>query len=111
MKKLNCWEYMKCERQHGGSKAGELGICPVTSNKELDGAHGGIAAGRACWAVVGSFCRGRVQGTYAEKLKDCTKCDFMVLVKREEELTPLGFSTTRNEIEKAHKKNKGRRKP
>ncbi len=106
MKKLNCWEFMQCERQPGGRKARELGICPVTINEELDGAHGGIAAGRACWAVVGSFCGGRIQGTYAEKLKDCTRCDFMVLVRREEELTSLGFSTTRRDIEKAHKKKK-----
>lgn len=111
MKKLNCWEFMKCERHHGGSKAGELGICPVTIDEEMDGAHGGIAAGRACWAVVGSFCGGKIQGTYAQKLKDCTKCDFMALVKREEELTPLGFSSTLNEIEKARKKSKGRRRP
>jgi hypothetical protein len=55
---------------------------------------------------VGSFCGGKIQGTYAEKLKDCRKCGFMALVKREEELTPLGFSTMRHEIEKAHKKNK-----
>ncbi len=107
MKKLNCWEYMRCERQPGGRKAGELGICPVTVNEELDGAHGGIAAGRACWAVVGSFCGGKIQGTYAEKLKDCTKCEFMALVKSEEELTPLGFSVQRHEIKKTRKKKKG----
>ncbi len=106
MKKLNCWEFMHCERQPGGRKAGELGICPVTVNEELDGAHGGIAAGRACWAVVGSFCGGKIQGTYAEKLKDCTKCEFMALVKSEEELTPLGFSIQRHEIKKTHKKKK-----
>jgi hypothetical protein len=101
---------MQCERQPGGKKVGELGICPVTINEELDGAHGGIAAGRACWAVVGSFCGGKVQGTYAEKLKDCTKCAFMALVKREEELTSLGFSITRHDIEIAHEKAKRRRR-
>ena len=99
MKKMNCWEFMNCERQPGGAKAGELGICPVTVDEELDGAHGGIAAGRSCWAVVGSFCGGKIQGTYAQKLKDCTKCAFMALVKSEESLTPLGFSLTRREIE------------
>ncbi len=104
MKKLNCWEFMRCERQPGGKKAEELGVCPVTINEELDGAHGGIAAGRACWAIVGSFCGGKIQGTYAEKLKDCTKCDFMARVKREEELTDLGFSITRHEIEARTKK-------
>jgi hypothetical protein len=78
----------------------------VTTNEELDGAHGGIGAGRACWAVVGTLCGGKVQGTYAMKLQDCRKCAFMTLVKKEEELTPLGFSTTRHEIEKAYKKKK-----
>ncbi len=107
MKKLNCWEFMQCGRQPGGDKAEKLGICPVTINKELDSAHGGIAAGRACWAVVGSFCGGKIQGTYAEKLKDCSKCKFMALVKREEELNPLGFSIMRHEIE-SRTKNKRR---
>lgn len=106
MKKLNCWEFTHCGRQPGGDKAGELGICPVTIDEELSGVYGGIGAGRACWAVVGSFCGGKIQGTYAEKLKDCTKCAFMVLVRKEEELTPLGFSTKRNEIENSHKKKK-----
>ncbi len=66
----------------------------------------GIGAGRACWAVVGSFCGGKIQGTHAEKLKDCTKCEFMALVKSEEELTPLGFSIQRHEIRKTYKKKK-----
>ena len=104
LKKLNCWEFMNCERQPGGQKEKELGTCPVAITKELDGAHGGSGAGRACWAVVGSFCGGKIQGTYAQKLKDCSKCDFMALVKREEELTPLGFSSMRYDIEKARKK-------
>ena len=106
MKKLNCWEFMNCERQPGGQKEKELGTCPVAIAEELDGAHGGIGAGRACWAVVGSFCGGKIQGTYAAKLKDCSKCDFMALVKREEALNPLGFSIMRHDIEKARKKSK-----
>jgi hypothetical protein len=106
VKKRNCWEYMKCERQPGGQKVKELGTCPVTVTAELDGAHGGIGAGRACWAVVGTFCGGKIQGTYAEKLKDCIQCDFMALVKREEALTPLGFSSMRQDIEQARKKSK-----
>ena len=104
MKKLNCWEFMQCGRQPGGDKVSELGTCPVTTNDELDGAHGGIGAGRACWAVVGSLCGGKIQGTYAMKLKDCKKCAFMALVEKEEDLTPLGFSTMRHDIEKKHKK-------
>lgn len=93
--KHNCWEYKKCGRQPGGHKVPELGVCPVTTNQELNGAHGGTGAGRACWAVAGSLCGGNVQGTYAQKLSACWRCDFMNIVKKDEEPTPVGFSTTR----------------
>ncbi len=101
---------MHCERQPGGAKVEELGICPVTVHEGLNGAHGGIAAGRACWLVVGSFCGGRIQGTFAEKYKDCTKCAFMTLVQKEESLTVLGFSLTMDEIKKGYKENTGSNK-
>jgi hypothetical protein len=106
MKKKNCWEYMQCERQPGGARAKELGICPVTIDEELDGAHEGIGAGRVCWAVVGTFCGGKVQGTYAEKLKDCARCDFMLLVRQEESLSPLGFKEMRRDIETTYRRKK-----
>ena len=92
--KLNCWEHKKCGRQPGGSRAAELGICPVTTHRDLTGAHGGTNAGRACWAVAGSLCGGKIQGTYAQKLSNCWRCDFMNKVKQEEEPTPFGFSAT-----------------
>lgn len=104
MGKLNCWEHKKCGRQPGGHKATELGICPATVNRELHGAHGGQAAGRACWAVAGSLCGGKVQGSYAQKLLNCWKCDFMNTVKQEEEPTPVGFSHTRLGMERALEK-------
>ena len=31
--------------------------------------------GRICWAVAGTFCEGKVQGTFAQKYADCRKCD------------------------------------
>ena len=104
MKKINCWEFMRCGRQPGGEKVHELGVCPVTTNEELDGAHGGLGAGRACWAVVGSLCGGRIQGTYAEKLQDCRKCEFMQRVRREESLSPLGFAEARQDIRKPERR-------
>ena len=36
MKKVNCWEFKRCERTPGGKKEEELGICPVTMEKRLD---------------------------------------------------------------------------
>jgi hypothetical protein len=104
MPKQNCWDFKKCGRQPGGSKVADLGVCPATVNQELEGAHGGKAAGRACWVIVGSLCGGKVQGTYAKKLLNCWRCDFMNLVKKEEEPLQYGFSHTRLGMEKALEK-------
>jgi hypothetical protein len=102
--KLNCWEFKKCGRQPGGHKAAELGIYPVTTYQGLNGAHGGKNAGRACWVVAGSLCGGKIQGTFAQKLHNCWRCDFMNTVKKDEDPTPLGFSHTRLGMEKAIEK-------
>jgi hypothetical protein len=83
-KKLNCWEIKGCERQPGGKKAAELGICPAAVEKKLDGLHGGKNAGRACWLVAGTMCSGKVQGTFAQKYGNCEKCDFFEAVREEE---------------------------
>jgi hypothetical protein len=104
MKKLNCWEYKKCGRQLGGHKAAELGVCPVTTLQTLHGVHGGENAGRACWAIAGSLCGGKIQGTFAQKLHNCWRCEFMNLVKKEEEPETLGFSHTRLGMEKSLEK-------
>ena len=106
MPKVNCWEHKKCGRQPGGNKAEELGICPVTTYQSLNGAHGGTNAGRACWVIAGSLCGGKIQGTYAMKLLNCWRCDFMNAVKKEEEPADFGFSHTRlgldRTLEKLH---------
>ncbi len=102
--KVNCWEHKKCGRQPGGEKVAQLGVCPVTTFTELNGAHGGKNAGRACWAIAGSLCGGKIQGTYAQKLNNCWRCDFMNSVKREEEPTQMGFSATRLGMERSLEK-------
>ncbi len=84
MAKLNCWEFKKCGRQPGGPKAAELGICPATVEERLDGVHGGTNAGRACWVVAGTLCKGVAQGTFAQKYRNCKLCDFYEFVKKEE---------------------------
>lgn len=81
---LNCWEFKKCGREVGGDKAFELGVCPASINTMLEGVHNGISAGRACWAVAGTLCGGEVQGSFAQKYRDCGLCDFYNLVREEE---------------------------
>ncbi len=55
-----CWEFMKCGRNINSEQR-----CPAYPY-----------FGRACWAVAGTLCEGKVQGTFAQKLNDCHKCDF-----------------------------------
>lgn len=82
--KLNCWEVMNCGRQPGGHHIHDLGICPVPQEERLDGVHDGTNAGRSCWVVAGSLCGGNIQGSFAEKFRNCEKCDFYQQVKDEE---------------------------
>lgn len=84
MPKLNCWQFKKCGRETGGGKAVELGVCPATTTRQLDGVHDGENAGRSCWIVAGTFCGGQVQGTFAKKFQNCEQCEFYQSVKKEE---------------------------
>ncbi|MCP3676737.1 MAG: response regulator, partial [Deltaproteobacteria bacterium] len=52
---LRCWEEKGCDKVD----------CP--SYKLMDNLR--------CWETAGTFCRGEVQGTYAHKLEDCSKCE------------------------------------
>ena len=91
--KENCWDYKKCGREPGGSKAGELGVCSAATETELHGVHGGSKAGRTCWVVAGTLCGGEVQGTFANKFQACEKCDFYLKV-RNEEFPDFEYSST-----------------
>ncbi|MEJ2684994.1 MAG: hypothetical protein P8Z71_11440 [Candidatus Sulfobium sp.] len=84
LSKLNCWEFKGCGRQPGGIHESDLGSCPVTMEKNLDGVHDGLAAGRACWVVAGTLCRGKVQGTFAQEVTQCEACDFYRKIRSEE---------------------------
>jgi two-component system NtrC family sensor kinase len=58
--KIKCWEYMRCGRDKDATIK-----CPAYPN-----------FGRICWVVAGTFCEGKVQGTFAQKYEDCRKCEF-----------------------------------
>ena len=62
---INCWEYKGCGREKGGAKERELGPCAAYPNH-----------GRDCWLLAGTLCGGRVQGSNAEKMGNCTQCKF-----------------------------------
>ncbi len=74
--RINCWDFFECGREPNGKKSKELGICPATASLELDGVNDGINGGRSCWAIAGTLCDGEIQGSYAQKIGNCLKCDF-----------------------------------
>ena len=86
MIKMNCWEFMKCQRQPGGEKVDELGVCPASFEPRTEGMNSGKMGGRACWAITGTFCEGRIQGSFASKMLECLDCEFYRSVTHEEGL-------------------------
>jgi two-component system, NtrC family, sensor kinase len=66
--KINCWEFMKCGREKETAMK-----CPAFPH-----------FGRICWAVAGTLCEGRVQGTFALKYEDCMKCEYYRKVRDKE---------------------------
>lgn len=91
MIKLNCWEFKKCGREPGGEQVKELGVCPAAVESRTNGVNNGSNGGRACWAITGTFCGGKVQGTHAVKMCNCLNCDFYQAVQNEER---PGFKTS-----------------
>jgi len=80
---------MKCGREPGGEKADKLGVCPAAADPTFDGFNLGSNAGRICWLVAGTFCKGEVQGTFAEKRVSCKSCDFYKQIHADEGTTNL----------------------
>ena len=83
-KRSNCWEYYNCGRESEGENVFDLGVCPAASDKSYDGINSGKCGGRFCWSIAGTFCEGKVQGSYAEKQTSCQDCDFFNIVLAEE---------------------------
>ena len=84
MANLNCWQVKACGREPGGRNERELGACPASTERRLDGVHGGTNGGRACWLIAGTLCKGEVQGTHAKKISTCKDCEFAKQVFKEE---------------------------
>lgn len=77
----NCWEVMKCGREHGGTMSGEMGECVASSSVKANGLHNGLNGGRVCWALAGTFCGGKPSGTFAAKMESCEHCSFYKMVR------------------------------
>ncbi len=80
----NCWEVMGCGREPGGAQAQVRGVCPASVDRSSHGINRGVNAGRYCWRIAGTYCRGERQGTFAQKAEGCGKCRFFQSVRDEE---------------------------
>lgn len=80
-KKENCWDVMKCGRGPGNGGP----VCPAATEQRLDGVHGGVNGGRACWVVAGTMCEGLPpSGRFAQRMESCIGCVFYRKVRAEE---------------------------
>ncbi len=66
LKNVPCWEHMQC-----GRDVNEEIKCPAYPH-----------FGQVCWAVAGTHCSGKIQGTFAQKIDDCRNCKFYKKVKK-----------------------------
>jgi hypothetical protein len=82
--KANCWEVKNCGRGPGGVKVAEMGVCPAARDITSNGLNQGKNGGRICWAVAGTFCGGKVQGSFTDKQLTCMNCDVFKRIKQEE---------------------------
>lgn len=84
LERLNCWEVRQCGREIGGKESWDMGVCPAALEASLEGINGGRNGGRICWAIGGTFCEGKIQGTYAQKQITCLTCSVFKQVQEEE---------------------------
>jgi len=90
-RKINCWEFVGCGRELGGENVHKSGICRSSLDTSKNGINGGKNGGRICWAVSGTFCGDRMDGSYSKKILSCSSCYFYHKVREIEgnEFIPL----------------------
>jgi anti-anti-sigma regulatory factor len=76
---MNCWEYTKCGREPGGVNQEELGTCPASVYESSNGENKGLNAGRICWSIEKTPCKGP-----DNDFGNCLRCDFYKIVREEE---------------------------
>ncbi|MBE3066651.1 MAG: diguanylate cyclase [Chloroflexi bacterium] len=64
-----CWEVKGCDETE----------CPVFGKQNM-----------RCWLVAGTFCRGEVQGRFAQKLGNCAKCEVYLEAVENDPINQIG---------------------
>ncbi len=84
MKKINCWEFMKCGNGLSSNGNGKCGRCPVADQTMADGSNGGKNGGRICWIIAESCDEGEVKCSDVYRKSSCFSCEFRFKVMVEE---------------------------
>lgn len=82
--KMNCWDVMKCSMTGEGIRGRFRDVCPARLETRLDGIHGGMNGGRACWTVSNTLCGSLRQAPAAQCIWKCADCRFFRQVHDEE---------------------------
>lgn len=82
--RMNCWEFMQCGREAGGTGTNVTDACPASTQTSLHSIHGGTNAGRACWTVDGTLCCNRGPEALEAKKATCRSCSFYRSLLEEE---------------------------
>ncbi|MCL4472523.1 MAG: diguanylate cyclase [Actinobacteria bacterium] len=64
-----CWQTKDCSQ----------GDCPAFGREHL-----------RCWLIAGTYCGGQIQGRFAQKLGDCSKCDVYLQAVGENPISEIG---------------------
>ncbi len=92
MSKLNCWEFMKCGKEPGGSRTEESGVCPIASEASADSLNDGINGGRLCW-VIADICNYKIKCSATHHNSSCFSCEFRYKVMADEGLLKVCETT------------------
>ncbi|KPJ99674.1 MAG: hypothetical protein AMK71_09365 [Nitrospira bacterium SG8_35_4] len=93
VKKYNCWEFMKCGREIGGTNASQSGVCPIAAELAANGLNGGVNAGRICWVVASNANNGKGKCSDLRREHRCFQCQFRYKVLMEEGLLNICKAT------------------
>lgn len=77
----NCWDVMKCGREHDSPTVNDQGECAASAAVKANGLHGGLNGGRVCWAIAGSFSGKQPSCTFVARMGGCESCTFYKMVR------------------------------